>query len=96
MKNQARAGKIKMNFSLDQEPLDRLKVYLQAAGIPLSRFLNAFIKQTVDGLDGLNISKDPSEMTLGEAAAVFGRLAAGPDKEKMKKGFIDDLSKKRK
>jgi len=89
-------NKKKVQFSLDEEPLERLRGYLQRAGIPMSQFVNAFIKQTGEGLDGLGLPKDPSEMTFGEAAAVFGRLAAGPDKAKMKKGFIDDLSKKRK
>lgn len=89
-------NKKKVQLSLDEQPLERLRGYLQRAGIPMSQFVNAFIKQTADGLDGLGIPKDPSEMTLGEAAAVFGRLAAGADKAKMKKGFIDDFSKKRK
>lgn len=96
MKNQVKSGKMKVNFSLDREPVERLQSYLKKAGIPLSRFLNAFIKQTVDGLDGLGLPKEPGEMTLGEAAAVFGRIAAGPDRSKMKKGYVDDLSKSRK
>lgn len=79
--------KKRMVFCLDIEPMERLKGYLQRAGIPMSQFFNAFAIQTADALDGLKVPKDPSEMTLSEAAGLFGRLAAGPDKAKMMKGF---------
>jgi hypothetical protein len=80
---------------IDVEPMERLQNYLDKAGISMTAFFNSFVKQTVDGLDGLKIP-DPSEMTLGEVAAAFGRIAAGPERAKIKKGYIDDLSKKRK
>jgi len=79
--------KKRMIFCIDVEPMERLKSYLQRAGIPMSQFFNAFVIQTADALDGLKVSKPLSEMTLSEAAGVLGRIAYLSDNPKVKKGF---------
>lgn len=89
--------KKRMVFCLDAGPMERLKSYLQRAGIPVSQFLNAFVIQTADALDGLKVSKPLSEMTLSEAAGMLGRIADLSDSLKIKKGFeeIKKVEKKK-
>lgn len=75
---------------MDFEPVERLRSYLQKAGIPMSQFFNAFVIQSVQGLDDLKFPKDLSKMTLSEAASMIGRIAILPDKVKVK---VDSLVK---
>ena|SRR5664280_770443 len=86
-----RIQKKRFTFCIDPESMERLQGYLQKAGIPMSQFFNAFIIQTLQGLDDLKIPQDPSKMTLGEAALMLGRVAALPDKVKVKvDSLVDD------
>ena len=86
--------KKKFTMNLDQEKVELLQTYLKRSGISWSAYINAFVNTTADAMAGFGIPDDPSTMTLGEAAAMFGEIAKGPDKVKIKKGF-DDLKKKK-
>jgi len=90
-----RIQKKRFTFCIDPESMERLQSYLQKAGIPMSQFFNAFVIQTLQGLDKLKIPKDPSTMTLRDAALMFGRLDDWSDKAKFKmKKKIDVEMKK--
>src|SRR5450759_4245397 len=80
--------KKRFTFCIDPEPMERLQGYLQRAGIPMSQYFNAFVIQTLQGLDALKIPQDPSMMTLGDANLLIGRIALLPDDVKVKIDYL--------
>src|SRR5664279_4282697 len=78
----------RVTVCVEIEPVERLARYLKAAGISVSKYFNDFIIQSVQGIDALKMPKNPSEMTLSEAALLIGRIAALPDEVKVKIDYL--------
>lgn len=76
----------KYSLSLDQDAMDKLKVWVDKNGMTLSGYINTIVVENVKALERMKLPDDLNKVTLGDFMKMFSGMMTGfnQDKEESK------------